>query len=90
MYQWPDERGRPVVISVINDQQLEDDTQRLVDAHRRFLDDCLLQLMDGEAFDVAEYHKLNTKMVFTGRLKVMVDECRTRGIEINVDRVVER
>ncbi len=85
-YQWPDENGRPVNLTVLTDEKLLDDTQRIVDAYRRFLDNCLRQLANRDGFENSACHMNNTKMTFTGRVTAMIEECQCRGLPININR----
>ena len=88
-YTWPDSSGKRVDINLIDDITLLADTQRLVDAHRRFLDDCMRQLAEQEEYYLVMYKedadKIRT-MTFTGRLKAMVDECVYRGLGLDISR----
>ncbi len=85
-YIWPDTNGNPVNMTALTNEQLLSNTQRLVDSHRRFLDDCLKQIAEGDEFEVSVYHMYNTVMTFTGRIKAMIDECQSRGLALNINR----
>lgn len=85
-YTWPDENGNPVTLSELMDERLLSDTQRMVDAHRRMLDDCMRQVASSNtSYNVCDGHT-HKPIVFTGRLKAMVDECTKRGLNLNTDR----
>lgn len=76
-----------MILSDLTNDQLLRDTQRMVDAHRRFLDECMRQIANSDEFDISRCDGHSNKpMAFTGRLKAMVDECTGRGLDLNTDR----
>jgi len=85
-YKWPDGNGKAVNLTTLTNEKLLDDTQRMVDAHRRFLDECLRQLANSDEYDISICHAHSTKMTFTGRVKGLIEECQSRGLPININR----
>lgn len=59
----------------------------MVDAKRNLMNQCMLQMADGDEFDMdmCDGHS-NKPMMFTGRVKAMIDECVKRGLPLNTDR----
>lgn len=86
-HKWPDENGEPIEMTDLDNKKLLIDTQRLVDAQRRRMDNELfLRVSKTMEFSHKEIHARNDKMVFEGYIKSLVTECKRRGLALNTER----
>ena len=86
-HKWPDKHGKPIEMKDLDNEKLLEDTQRLVDAQRRSMDDSLFKRVSKTMeFSSQEIHARNKKMTFSGYIKSLVTECTRRGLDLNTER----
>lgn len=83
---WVDEAGGKTDLGDLSNEKLLNDTQRLVDALRRRLDDKLLGDVLSDELTHSDAHQKLDELKFEGLLKDMVKECQKRGLALNTDR----
>jgi len=86
-HKWPDKDGNPIEMKDLNNGKLLTDTQRLVDAQRRKMNDDLFRRASKTMeFSSQEIHAFDKKLTFSGHIKSLVMECKRRGLALNTDR----
>lgn len=83
---WPNENGKPITVGKLTNETLVADTQRLIDAIRRYEDDRMYANVQGSESSVKFVRNRLKPLKFTGHIKKMVEECAKRGLPINTDR----